>query len=151
VGTFSLLLSTTGGLAAAINWLVRFPLSAVMPLNLAVVLAYLIGMSSGFLLYRPFIVTAFEPERRRRDENEREREAAGDRRRLREREKTGKSGREQGRRTDEHDEGKRESELTRCGVRCDERADGHRDDEAAGAQHWRIITKRDGRGTGGTQ
>ena len=41
-----------GGLAAAINWLVRFPLSAVLPFDLAVVAAYAIGMSAGFVLYR---------------------------------------------------------------------------------------------------
>jgi putative flippase GtrA len=44
-----------GGLAAAINWLVRFPLSAVMPLGAAVFLAYLIGMSAGFTLYRKYV------------------------------------------------------------------------------------------------
>jgi putative flippase GtrA len=44
-----------GGLAAAINWLVRFPLSAVLPFDLAVIAAYMIGMSAGFLLYRTYV------------------------------------------------------------------------------------------------
>lgn len=44
-----------GGLAAAINWLVRFPLSAVLPFDLAVVAAYVIGMSAGFVLYRTYV------------------------------------------------------------------------------------------------
>ena len=44
-----------GGLAAAINWLVRFPLSLVMPFPAAVFVAYLIGMSAGFTLYRAYV------------------------------------------------------------------------------------------------
>jgi energy-coupling factor transport system substrate-specific component len=44
-----------GGLAAAINWLVRFPLSTVLPFGAAVVVAYLIGMSAGFYLYRTYV------------------------------------------------------------------------------------------------
>lgn len=44
-----------GGLAAAINWLVRFPLSLIMPLSAAVLVAYVIGMSAGFCLYRTFV------------------------------------------------------------------------------------------------
>jgi putative flippase GtrA len=44
-----------GGLAALINWLVRFPLSAVLPFESAVAFAYLIGMSAGFVLYRTFV------------------------------------------------------------------------------------------------
>lgn len=44
-----------GGLAAAINWLVRFPLSLVMPLSAAVLVAYAIGMSAGFCLYRTYV------------------------------------------------------------------------------------------------
>jgi energy-coupling factor transport system substrate-specific component len=39
-----------GGLAAAINWLVRFPLSALMPFEGAVFVAYLIGMTAGLVL-----------------------------------------------------------------------------------------------------
>lgn len=44
-----------GGLAAAINWVVRFPLSAIMPFSYAVVVAYMIGMSAGFVLYRNYV------------------------------------------------------------------------------------------------
>ncbi|ARQ01258.1 GtrA family protein [Pseudorhodoplanes sinuspersici] len=44
-----------GGLAAAINWLVRFPLSLIMPLSAAVLVAYAIGMSAGFCLYRTYV------------------------------------------------------------------------------------------------
>lgn len=44
-----------GGLAAAINWLVRFPLSAILPFEMAVFAAYLIGMSAGFILYRRYV------------------------------------------------------------------------------------------------
>ncbi|WMT87625.1 GtrA family protein [Pelagibacterium sp. 26DY04] len=44
-----------GGLAAAINWLVRFPLSLAMPFSAAVFVAYLIGMSAGFTLYRAYV------------------------------------------------------------------------------------------------
>ena len=44
-----------GGTAAAINWLVRFPLSAVLPMGAAVVLAYMIGMCAGFTLYRKYV------------------------------------------------------------------------------------------------
>lgn len=44
-----------GGLAAAINWLARFPLSLVMPLSAAVLVAYMIGMSAGFYLYRVYV------------------------------------------------------------------------------------------------
>lgn len=44
-----------GGFAAAVNWLVRFPLSLVLPLPAAVAVAYLIGMSIGFTLYRTYV------------------------------------------------------------------------------------------------
>lgn len=44
-----------GGLAAAINWAVRFPLSLILPFEAAVVVAYLIGMSAGFTLYRRYV------------------------------------------------------------------------------------------------
>ncbi|WP_417579747.1 GtrA family protein [Pelagibacterium sp.] len=44
-----------GGLAAAVNWLVRFPLSLVVPFPAAVFVAYLIGMSAGFTLYRAYV------------------------------------------------------------------------------------------------
>lgn len=44
-----------GGLAAAVNWLVRFPLSLFMPLGAAVLLAYVVGMATGFVLYRNYV------------------------------------------------------------------------------------------------
>jgi len=44
-----------GGTAAGVNWLVRFPLSVIMPFLAAVVLAAAIGMLVGFLTYRAFV------------------------------------------------------------------------------------------------
>lgn len=44
-----------GGFAAAVNWLARFPLSVVLPFHLAVLVAYVIGMSVGFTLYRRYV------------------------------------------------------------------------------------------------
>jgi putative flippase GtrA len=44
-----------GGLAAAINWIARFPLSLVMPFQAAIVVAYAIGMTAGFTLYRRYV------------------------------------------------------------------------------------------------
>ncbi len=44
-----------GGLAALVNWAVRFPLSKVMPFSAAVLVALIIGMCAGFLLYRTFV------------------------------------------------------------------------------------------------
>jgi energy-coupling factor transport system substrate-specific component len=44
-----------GGLAALLNWLVRFPLNLAMPYAAAVVLATAIGMVFGFLLYRAWV------------------------------------------------------------------------------------------------
>jgi energy-coupling factor transport system substrate-specific component len=44
-----------GGLAAAINWVARFPLSLVMPFEAAIIVAYLIGMTAGFTLYRAYV------------------------------------------------------------------------------------------------
>ena len=44
-----------GGFAAAVNWLVRIPLSAIMPFGAAVFIAYLVGMSVGFTLYRRYV------------------------------------------------------------------------------------------------
>lgn len=44
-----------GGLAALINWLVRFPLSLLVPYAAAVSLATLIGMVFGFVLYRAYV------------------------------------------------------------------------------------------------
>jgi putative flippase GtrA len=44
-----------GGFAAAVNWLVRFPLAAMMPFVPAVAVATGIGMIVGFLTYRQFV------------------------------------------------------------------------------------------------
>ncbi|HEX4765300.1 MAG TPA: GtrA family protein [Lichenihabitans sp.] len=44
-----------GGLSSLVNWLVRFPLSAVMPFMGAVALAYAVGMAVGFALYRSWV------------------------------------------------------------------------------------------------
>lgn len=44
-----------GGFAAAVNWLARFPLSAIMPFEAAVLAAYAIGMVTGFVLYRRYV------------------------------------------------------------------------------------------------
>jgi energy-coupling factor transport system substrate-specific component len=44
-----------GGSAALINWLARIALSTVMPFVPAVVLAYLVGMLAGFILYRSLV------------------------------------------------------------------------------------------------
>ncbi|MFC5066559.1 GtrA family protein [Flaviflagellibacter deserti] len=44
-----------GGFAAAVNWIVRFPLSLVMPFPAAVLVAYMIGMGVGFTLYRTYV------------------------------------------------------------------------------------------------
>jgi len=44
-----------GGAASLINWLVRFPLSTLMPLSVSVACAYIIGMFAGFWLYRQWV------------------------------------------------------------------------------------------------
>ncbi len=44
-----------GGLAALINWLVRFPLSGVLPYWGAVACATAVGMCAGFFLYRALV------------------------------------------------------------------------------------------------
>lgn len=41
-----------GGSAALLNWLVRFPLSLVLPYTPALVVAQAIGMAYGFVIYR---------------------------------------------------------------------------------------------------
>lgn len=47
-----------GGAAALLNWLVRFPLSLVMPFAAAVAVANVIGMAFGFVAYRSFVFPA---------------------------------------------------------------------------------------------
>lgn len=44
-----------GGLASLFNWLVRFPLSDILPFELAVGVAYAFGMGVGFALYRSWV------------------------------------------------------------------------------------------------
>lgn len=44
-----------GGFAAAINWLARIALSPFLGFEMAVIVAYAIGMVAGFLLYRRFV------------------------------------------------------------------------------------------------
>lgn len=44
-----------GGGAAAVNWLVRLPLSWVLPFPAAVAAAAAVGMMAGFVLYRRFV------------------------------------------------------------------------------------------------
>lgn len=44
-----------GGLATLINWLVRFPLSLILPFDGAVATAYVFGMFIGFFLYRHWV------------------------------------------------------------------------------------------------
>jgi putative flippase GtrA len=44
-----------GGFAALVNWLVRFPLSIVLPFPAAVAVATAIGMTVGFVSYRHFV------------------------------------------------------------------------------------------------
>jgi putative flippase GtrA len=41
-----------GGSAALLNWLVRFPLSSIVPYPVAVISALCIGMTYGFIIYR---------------------------------------------------------------------------------------------------
>lgn len=47
-----------GGFAAAVNWLIRIGLSFFMPFWLAILLAYMIGMSVGYTLYSRYVFTA---------------------------------------------------------------------------------------------
>ena len=42
-------------LGDGVNWLVRFPLSTVLPFSAAVAVAYMIGMVAGFLLYSRWV------------------------------------------------------------------------------------------------
>lgn len=47
-----------GGSAALLNWLVRFPLSMIMPYAAAVTAATAIGMVAGFFLYKNLVFQA---------------------------------------------------------------------------------------------
>jgi energy-coupling factor transport system substrate-specific component len=44
-----------GGSASFVNFLVRFPLSSFFSFDVAVSLAYMIGMAAGFALYRSWV------------------------------------------------------------------------------------------------
>jgi putative flippase GtrA len=44
-----------GGIAALANWLARFPIELAVPYFAALLLATIIGMSCGFLLYRSWV------------------------------------------------------------------------------------------------
>jgi putative flippase GtrA len=44
-----------GGIAALVNWLVRFPIELAVPYFAALLLATSIGMACGFLLYRSWV------------------------------------------------------------------------------------------------
>ena len=44
-----------GGLAALVNWLVRFPVELVLPYFAALLVSTCIGMTCGFLLYRAWV------------------------------------------------------------------------------------------------
>jgi energy-coupling factor transport system substrate-specific component len=44
-----------GGFAALVNWAARIALSSALPFEAAVGLAYVIGMTVGFLLYRTVV------------------------------------------------------------------------------------------------
>ena len=44
-----------GGIAALVNWLVRFPVELVLPYFAALLVATCIGMTCGFLLYRAWV------------------------------------------------------------------------------------------------
>ncbi|KZL19887.1 GtrA-like protein [Pseudovibrio axinellae] len=52
-----------GGFAAFVNWALRIGLTVFMPFWLAVLLAYFLGMSIGFTLYKHFVFSrAAKPE-----------------------------------------------------------------------------------------
>lgn len=56
-----------GGFAAFVNWVLRIGFSVFMPFWLAVLLAYFIGMSIGYTLYKHFVfVNAEKPESAKR-------------------------------------------------------------------------------------
>ena len=44
-----------GGIAALVNWLVRFPVELVLPYFAALLVATCIGMTCGFVLYRAWV------------------------------------------------------------------------------------------------
>ena len=44
-----------GGTAALVNWLVRIPLSLILPFGLAVLAAQAVGLAVGFVIYRNYV------------------------------------------------------------------------------------------------
>lgn len=48
----------SGGVAGGLNWGSRFFFSQALPFEVAVVLAFLVGLSSGFILMRLFVFDA---------------------------------------------------------------------------------------------
>jgi putative flippase GtrA len=44
-----------GGIAALVNWLIRFPVELVLPYFSALIVATCVGMTCGFLLYRGWV------------------------------------------------------------------------------------------------
>jgi len=44
-----------GGIAALVNWLVRFPVELVVPYLAALLVSTCVGMTCGFLLYRAWV------------------------------------------------------------------------------------------------
>jgi putative flippase GtrA len=44
-----------GGIAALVNWLVRFPVELILPYFAALIVATCVGMTCGFLLYRAWV------------------------------------------------------------------------------------------------
>ena len=51
LGTREARFLVAGSIASLVNWLVRFPLESAMPFAAAVLVAMIIGMTCGFLLY----------------------------------------------------------------------------------------------------
>lgn len=47
-----------GGFAAMVNWLSRFGLSLAMPLEAAVIIAYLIGMTVAYIFNKKYVFAA---------------------------------------------------------------------------------------------
>lgn len=48
-----------GGSAAALNWLVRFPLGLAFPFWISILISQAIGMLYGFVIFRSWVFTGF--------------------------------------------------------------------------------------------
>ncbi len=55
IATSAIRFLAAGGTASLVNWLVRFPLSLVLPFQIAVAIAYCVGMTLGFVLYQKWV------------------------------------------------------------------------------------------------